>query len=321
MNLTLDDVLGKDFQIFKFEHIFFNTILNCIEQRFIEGDDSRIVDMLIHPNENFAGYFKITIRKQIVDTFDITSHMVYTTSKGIKDRYISTIYADFTATDKSVINETSEKLTKLTDQLSKLLHTVQKDFKCTTFHITLKEFEIADYEDVIPNTGILQYEPFIGDSIEAVQECMSTIINEYILRGGMKKSSRLIMNSTLDIECTIDSINQKSTGKLVFIINHMANTNAIQFCIISVPFIEKGKDRPYGLAIVFSSPKSGFAKGGICLTILEAEIFGNKYMKQDKEIMGYIADYINCVAQEVDNGINLLSNNHKITINVETEVL
>ena len=321
MNLTLDDVLEKDFQIFKFEHIFFNTILNCIEQKFIEGDDSRIVDMLIHPNENFAGYFKITIRKQIVDTFDITSHMVYTTSKGIKDRYISTIYADFTATDKSVINETSEKLTKLTDQLSKLLHTVQKDFKCTTFHITLKEFEMVDDENIIPNTGILQYEPFTGEPIEAIPKCMSAIIDEYISRGGMKKSSRLVMNSTLNIECTIDSINQKSTGKLVFIINHMANTNAIQLCIISIPFIEKGKDQPYGLAIALSSPNCDFAKGGICLTVLDAESFGNKYMNQDKEIMGYIADYINCAAQEVDSRIRLLSNDHKITINVETEVL
>ena len=55
--LTLDDVLGKDFKIEQFGYIFSNTLLNTVEQRFIRDDDSRIIDLKIVPQGNFAGYF------------------------------------------------------------------------------------------------------------------------------------------------------------------------------------------------------------------------------------------------------------------------
>lgn len=322
MELTLENVLGKDFKIEQFENVFFNTILNCIEQRFIEGDDSRIIDVIVHPNENFTGYFKITIRKQMIDTFDIVSHMVYLSGMDLKDKYISTINVDFTSTVKTIIDESANKLTKLTEHISKLIHTVQRDFNCVSFHIDMKEFEIPDIDqDIKPDTGILTFKPLEGEAITVMQRCMSILIDEFIARNGLMKSSNMVMNTTIEIECNIPSVGVKSKGKLVFMMNHVSKVDAVQLCVLSIPFIEEGKDQPYGLAIAFDSPNCGLARGGMCLTILEAELFGYKYQNQDKQIMGYIADYINAVAEEVDKWINIMSSDHKITLNMESEVI
>jgi len=322
MELTLENVLGKDFKIDQFENVFFSTILNCIEQRFIEGDDSRIVDIIVHPNENFSGYFKITIRKQMVDTFDIVSHMVYISGMDLKDRYISTINVDFTSTVKTIIDESANKLTKLTEQISKLIHTIQRDFKCISFHINMKEFEIPDVDqDIESDTGILKFKPLEGNAITVMQKCMSILIDEYISRNGLMKSSSMDMNTTIEIECNIPSAGVKSMGKLVFLMSHISKMDTVQLCVMSVPFIEEGKDQPYGLSIAFDSPNCKLSKGGLCLTILEAEVFGYKYKNQDKQIMGYIADYINAVAEEVDKWINIMSSDHKITLNMESEVI
>lgn len=309
--VTLKERLNKDYPVNEFEIVFTNFLLDCITERFIEYEDSKIVDIKIVPKGNFSGYFKVSVRKQLSNIFDITTHMVYIANfDDLRDRYISTINVDFTKDDEDEINKNTAKITTLIDQISKLLKTIETDFICHRFYFSMREFHTD-------NEVQLEWKPITDNAYDAMYDCMDSLISRFVADHGFEKNSKINMCNEIIIKCNLTSLGIESQARLVFNIIHSPCVDMIYFCIMSIPSMSDSLD---ALESAFDNPNSKFSKGGICMTIIEAEKFGQGLLDRNKYHLDAIDEYVNSVANEVDTWITKLSNDHNITINMNSEV-
>lgn len=330
--LTLDDVLGKDFKIEQFGYIFSNTLLNTVEQRFIQDDDSRIIDLKIIPQGNFAGYFKISIRKQIIEVFDITTHMVYLTNGyNMKDRYISTINVDFSNDAKERLDDSAKKITKLTDQLISLIKTVQRDFGCMTFCILMKEFEIPELDtDINNNSYIEEFDnsneyiftlgPIEGIAQPLLKTVIDNLIDEYLSRNNSEKSSSMDMHNEITINCELSSLNIKSSVKLLFNITQVSFTDTLHFLTEVVVEDKSDQEFPDPLCSILLSPTCKL-HNTISISVIDGKDFIHNALHENECCRYTLSEYSDNVSNEVAKCINKLTDNHTISVSVRSEVI
>lgn len=328
--LTLDDVLGKDFKIEQFGYIFSNTLLNTVEQRFIQDDDSRIIDLKIVPQGNFAGYFKVSIRKQIIDIFDITTHMVYLVNRyQIKDRYISTINVDFSNDKKERLDDSVKKITKLTDQLISLIKTVQKDFECETFYILMKEFEIPEIDLDVDNSYIEEFHndediftlgPIDGEVQPLMKTVMNNLIDIYLKKNTSEKSSSMDMHNEITINCELSSLNIKSSVKLLFNITQVSFTDTLHL-VTEVVTMDRGEQEiPDPLCSILLSPTCKLCNT-FSTSVIDAKEFIYNALHGNECCKSVLSKYSENVSNEVANCIYKLTSKLTITVSVRSEVI
>lgn len=328
--LTLDDVLGKDFKIEQFGYIFSNTLLNIVEQRFIQDDDSRIIDLKIVPQGNFAGYFKVSIRKQIIDIFDITAHMVYLVNGyQIKDRYISTINVDFSNDKKERLDDSIKKITKLTDHLISLIKTIQKDFECSTFCISMKEFEIPELDIDVDNSYIEEFHndediftlgPIDGKAQPLLKTAMNNLIDIYLKKNTSEKSSSMDMHNEITINCELSSLNIKSSVKLLFNITQVSFTDTLHL-VTEVVTMDRGEQEiPDPLFSILLSPTCKLCNT-FSTSVIDAKEFIYNALHGNECCKSVLSKYSENVSNEVANCIYKLTSNHTITVSVRSEVI
>lgn len=328
--LTLDDVLGKDFKIEQFGYIFSNTLLNTVEQRFIQDDDSRIIDLKIVPQGNFAGYFKVSIRKQIIDIFDITTHMVYSINGyQIKDKYISTINVDFSNDTKERLDDSVKKITKLTDQLISLIKTVQKDFECETFYILMKEFEIPEIDLDVDNSYIEEFHndediftlgPIDGEVQPLMKTAMNNLIDIYLKKNTSEKSSSMDMHNEITINCELSSLNIKSSVKLLFNITQVSFTDTLHLVTEVVTMNREEQEIPDPLCSILLSPTCKLCNT-FSTSVIDAKEFIYNALHGNECCKSVLSKYSENVSNEVANCIYKLTSNHTITVSVRSEVI
>lgn len=333
--LTLDDVLGKDFKIEQFGYIFSNTLLNTVEQRFIQDDDSKIIDLKIVPQGNFAGYFKVSIRKQIIDIFDITTHMVYLVNGyQMKDRYISTINVDFSNDTKERLDDSIKKITKLTDQLISLIKTVQRDFDCSTFCISMKEFTIPELDIYVDNTDvdssyieefhndedIFTLGPIDGKAQPLLKTAMNNLIDTYLRRNVSEKPSSMDMHNEITINCELSSLNVKSSVKLLFNITQVSFTDTLHLLTEVVVRDGGEKEIQDPLCSILLSPTCKLCNT-ISTSVIDAKEFIYNALHGNECCKSILSEYSEKVSNEVAKCIYKLTNNHTITVSVRSEVI